>query len=304
MNLLVPYTQLIHHKDPCFGEYTYGDVRGRSQKLKKLKKGDYVFFHTRYNGRKSIMAYYVVDRILDVSEVIKDKNLCAKYSNPHINEYASDIGSRRIDNVILFGDPISSKILEKPLLFDRKLAAKLSLKNFFPQGRTETQAIGSATRNWRNLNDKDIEILFEAIKESEATAVATDRVLSTEEVTEILERDIESFIKENPQLMGRSVKIIERQLDTSVGRIDLLLQERNGNLIVVELKLGKIGHDAVKQIRRYIEVVRDEEKSKDVSGIIVCQGVMPAFQKELRKLKNIRIFYYGWQLKVYPWDNT
>ena len=43
------------------------------------------------------------------------------------------------------------------------------------------------------------------------------------------------------------------------------------------------------------------ETKKDVAGIIVCKGVMPAFEDEFKKLKNIKIFCYGWQLKVYPW---
>jgi len=31
---------------------------------------------------------------------------------------------------------------------------------------------------------------------------------------------------------------------------------------------------------------------------------MPAFEEEeFKRLKNIKILCYGWQLKVYPWNN-
>jgi hypothetical protein len=305
MNLLIPYKYLVGHNDPYFEEYTYGDVRRRARKLKKLKKGDYLFFHTGDGGKRYITAYYVVDRVLNVSEVIKDKNISAKYKNPHIDEYKSNKSKRLIDNVIVFGDPITSKLfLERPLLFNKELAKKLSLRIPFPRGgrRTEAQAISSATRSWRELNNKDIKILFGAIKEAEKTPVSND-IISTEEVTEVLERDLENFIQKKPQhLIGHSTKVIKRQCSIPAGRMDLLLlQDRHGNLIVVELKLRKIGHDAVGQIQRYMRSLEKTERGKKVSGIIVCQGVLPTFEKDFRKLKNIKIFCYGWQLEIYPW---
>jgi len=300
MNLLVPYVYLYHHSDPLFEEFTYGDIRARAKKLKKdLKKGDYVFFHTSIRGKKYITAYYVVDRVLDTAEAIKDRNILAKYKSPHISEFLLRERTDEYDDVILFGDPITSRILGKPLLFDRALAEKLSLTIKFPKGKTETQVIGSATRSWRELIDKDVEVLLEAIKSSEEERFGIETVLSTDEVTEIIEKDIEGFIEKNPGLIGETLKL-RRQLDTPVGRIDLLLEDKKGNLIVVELKLDRIGRDAINQLRRYMNWVKRETK-KEVAGVIVCKGVMPAFEEDFKKLKDIKIFCYGWQLKVCPW---
>jgi len=294
---------LYGHSDPLFKEFTYGDVGARARKLKKdLKKGDYVFFHTRIGKRKYITAYYVVDRVLDTTEAIKDKNIVAKYKNPHILEFLSGKRSGEDDDVILFGDPITSKILEKPLLFDKDLAEKLSLNIKFPKGKTEAQAIGSATRQWRELTNKDVEVLLEAIKSLEKEGVDVETILSTDEVTEIIEKDLENFIEKNPSSIGESLRLERRQLDTPVGRIDLLFKDKKGDLIVVELKLNKIGRGAISQLRRYMKWVKNETK-KDVTGIIVCKGVMTAFEEEFKKLKNIKIFCYGWQLKVYPWGD-
>lgn len=304
MNLLIPYVHLYDHPDPLFEEFTYGDVGARARKLKNdLKKGDCVFFHTSIRGKKYITAYYVVDRSLDTAKAIKDRNIVAKYKNPHILEFLSGEKTGENDDVILFGDPITSKILERPLLFDKNLTEKLSLNIKFPKGKTETQAIGSATRAWRELTDKDVEILLEAIKSSEKEGGGIETILSTDEVTEIIEKDIEGFIEKNPSLIGESLKLKRRQLDTSVGRIDLLFEDKKDNLIVVELKLNKIGRDAINQLRRYMNWVKKETK-KEVTGIIVCKGVMPAFEEDFKKLKNIKILCYGWQLKVYPWGET
>jgi len=304
MNLLIPYVHLYNHPDPLFNEFTYGDsTKPRARKLKNaLEKDDYIFFHTTISGKKYITAYYVVDRVLETSRAANDDNIRAKYRNPHIMEYLS--GKRTNgDDVVLFGDPISSRVLERPLLFDRTLAEKLSLNIKFPKGKMQTQVIGSATRAWRELKGTDVEILLEAIKLSEKEGIHTEAILSTDEVTEIIEKDIENFIEKNLSFIGDDLKLNRRQLDTDVGRIDLLFEDRRQNLIVVELKLNKIGREAINQLRRYMKWVEKETK-KEVNGIMVCKGVMPAFEEDFEKLKDIKILCYGWQLRVYPWRES
>ena len=76
MNLLIPYVPIYDHEDPILEEFTYGDVDSRARKMKNnLKKGDHIFFHTRINGRKYITAYYVIDRVLNTSEAVKNRNI-------------------------------------------------------------------------------------------------------------------------------------------------------------------------------------------------------------------------------------
>ncbi|MEN8262299.1 MAG: endonuclease NucS domain-containing protein [Nitrospirota bacterium] len=300
MNLLIPYVYLYHHPDPLFEEFTYGEAGSRARKIKKdLKKGDYVFFHTSIGGRKYMTAYYVVDRVLDTTEVIQNKNITAKYRNPHISEFNS---SNKKDDVILFGDPITSRILKRPLLFNKTLSEKLSLNIKFQKGKTETQVIGSATRAHRKLSKKDVDILLKSFSTVEDKAIGISKVLSTDEVTEIIEKDIEGFIEKNSSLLEKSLVLKRRQMDTPVGRIDLLFEDMKGNPIVVELKLNRIGRDAVNQLRKYMMWISKETK-KDVKGAIVCKGVMPAFEEDLKKLTDIKIFSYGWQLVVSPWKD-
>ena len=273
----------------------------RARRLRNdLRKGDYVFFHTSTGGKKYITAYYVVDRVLDTAEAIRDRNIVAKYMNPHILEFLSGERTGEDDDVVIFGDPITSRVLDKPLLFDKALAKRLSLSIRFPKGKTETQAIGSATRSQRELTDRDIDVLLEAIKSSEEEWVGIETILSTDEVTEIIEKDIERFIEKTPSLIGESLTLMGRQLYTPVGRIDLLFEDRKGNPTIVELKLDRIGRDVIRQLRRYMNWARKETRRK-VAGAVVCKGVMPAFQEDLKKLKDIKILCYGWKLEVYPW---
>jgi hypothetical protein len=300
MNLLIPYIQL-RPPDPVLNEFTYGDVGARAHKLKSgLSKGDYVFFHTSKGGKKYITAYYVVDRVLDTVIASQDKAIKAKYQSPHILECLE--GKRPLPNTedaILFGDPIKSRVLDRPLSFDKTLADKLSLKIKFPPNQSITQVIGSATRAWRQLTDRDVNALLKAIKlEEKHTRL---RLLKSDEVAETIEKDVEDYIARNPSLIGKGLRLSERQLAIGSGRIDLLLEGKKGNLVVVEVKLSKIGRNALQQIQSYIHEMKVKEPGKKISGVIVCAEVMQAYENEIRKQKDARILIYGWEMKIRPW---
>jgi len=150
MHLLIPYVHLPHHHDPLLEEFTYGNSQNAARKLKRdLEEGDYIFFHTTIGGKKCITAYYVVDRVWDTGRAAESRNIVARYKNPHIQEFLSGIRTAKDEDVVVLGDPIMSRVLSRPLSFDRVLAKKLSLNIKFPDGKTEAQVIGSAARAWR-----------------------------------------------------------------------------------------------------------------------------------------------------------
>lgn len=46
------------------------------------------------------------------------------------------------------------------------------------------------------------------------------------------------------------------------------------------------------------------ETKKKVSGVIICEGVMPAFEDDIKKLKDIKVLCYGWRLQIQPWSDS
>jgi len=303
VHLLIPYVPLSDHHDPILEEFTYGDVESRARKLKRdLKRGDYVFLHTTIRGQRYITAYYVVDRVLDTRDAASDKAIVDKYKNPHIYEYRKGERTDQ-DDVVIFGDTILSRKLPRPLIFNKTLAEKLSLAIPFKEGYTENQCISSATRQWRELTEKDVNILRSEIEKAEKESIGVGTVLSTDEVLEIREADLENFIVKNTQLIGPKLTLKDRQVDTREGRLDLLFEDENKDLVVVELKLHEIGRGAVNQLRSYMHQVR-KDWNKEVRGVIVCKDVLPAFAEEFKKMRDIKILHYGWMLTIYPrkWD--
>ena len=205
MHLLIPYVYLPGHEDPLFAEYTYADGAARARKMKRdLHKGDYVFFHTSFRGAKHITAYYIVDRVLDVAMSASDTAIRAKYRNPHLVSYINKYeDGTRGDDAILFGDPILSRILPRPLPFTRALGQKLAFNFKFKPGRTETQSIGSATRAWRSLTSKQVKTLLKQIARWDTHLQKIAPVRSSEEVAEVLERDIETYLASAPSVLGK-----------------------------------------------------------------------------------------------------
>jgi RecB family endonuclease NucS len=300
MNLLIPYVHLPDHVDPTFDEFTYADIGPRGRRLASLGKGDTLFFHTTSARRKVITAYYVVDRALAVEDASRDNRITLKYKNPHIRDYlAGKREAREESNVIVFGDPILSHVLRKPIAFDRELAMRLSLGIPFKRGRSDTQAIVSATRAWRPLSERDVRVLMAAASRAEKATRHLELSRSSEEVAEVIEKDIEDHLAAEPGILGKGYQLDRRQLEIESGRIDLLFRDTLKCLLVVEVKLGWIGRDAIAQVEGYIAELR-RTSGRRVRGAIVCGGVMPGFEEDIRKKRNISVYVYGWNLGVRP----
>ncbi|MEX2534284.1 MAG: endonuclease NucS [Trueperaceae bacterium] len=83
------------------------------------------------------------------------------------------------------------------------------------------------------------------------------------------ESEMQRALARRPELIEEGLTLLDRELPTDVGGIDLYARDRLGNLVVVELKRGKAGQEAVHQLYRYVERVRE------LSGTLV-RGVLAA----------------------------
>jgi hypothetical protein len=151
-NLLIKYIfREDNHVDPNFTYLTYGDSGSRGSQISStISPGSYVFFHTSYNGKGYITAYFYVERVLT-----KEENDA---------EIASLLTDSKVDDVVILGSRERSKILTYPLPFDRNLAVELTSLGIesarFDNGQSELQTISNATRTHRELSDVDVEILL------------------------------------------------------------------------------------------------------------------------------------------------
>ncbi len=64
-------------------------------------------------------------------------------------------------------------------------------------------------------------------------------------------KDLESWIKANPEILGENILIIGEQVQTRSGPLDLFGIDKSGNTVIIELKRDKIPREALAQAIDY-----------------------------------------------------
>lgn len=287
------------HEDPMLYEFTYGDLKINGEKLLTLKKGDFLFFHKTIFDKRYITAFYFVEEVHLVKNLLNDPLIIDKYNNHHLKKNLSQL---TINEAVVFGNPLRSKILDVPLEITEDLLNQLSKRANLNPNQTKLAAISSALRTWKVLCESDVKLLLNLIRANEKAGRLTNTVVSTEEVTQILERDIEKFISRYPEIFGNGI-IVEKQqyVFSDESRLDLLLHNTTTDCrIVVEIKKGRIGREVKQQIKHYMNLCRDELGYTNIKGIIICAGILPLYESELldARKENIFVNTFGWKFHV------
>ena len=302
MNYLIGYKDAernFGHEDPMLREYTYGESGSNTEKLLKVQKRDFLFFHKTIHNKRYITAYYMVEEVALIKDIKQTRLIMNKYDNPHLKK---EIKQLTPSECIAFGNPIQSKVLQVPLEITPELLSKLSRPANLNPSQTFLSAISSALRTWKELNQSDINLLLDLIEQNESKGRLTNRVLTAEEVFQILERDIEKFIISNPAILGANYTIEKSQhIFSDESRLDLLLRDTSNNeFIVVEIKKGPIDRNALNQIKHYIKLCKEELKLHTVKGSLVGNGIAPSFEDDINKAKKDEIILrnYGWAFTI------
>ena len=129
-----------------------------------------------------------------------------------------------------------------------------------------------------------------------------------------LEKHLEDFLIANWEAtaLGKTYNIYEidgelvgRQFQTDTGVIDILgIRKDNKELLVVELKKGRVSDVVVGQIQRYMGYVLDElaENDQTVKGIIIGLEDDLRLRRALRVTQNIEFYRYEVDFKIIKVD--
>jgi len=88
------------------------------------------------------------------------------------------------------------------------------------------------------------------------------------------EKDLSSLVQAEPHLIEPGLVPLEMEKSIRTGGIDVYARDKEGNLVVVELKRRAAGLDAVTQLKRYVGEIRRLHKEK-VRGILCAPSLTP-----------------------------
>ncbi|AEH25279.1 endonuclease NucS [Pyrococcus yayanosii] len=97
------------------------------------------------------------------------------------------------------------------------------------------------------------------------------------------EAEMAALIFSNPDVIEPGFKPLFREKPVRHGIVDVLGVDKEGNLVVLELKRRKADLHAVSQLKRYVEALREENPGKIVRGILVAPSITAGAQRLLEK---------------------
>ncbi|MGA4668552.1 endonuclease NucS [Propionibacteriaceae bacterium Y1923] len=100
-----------------------------------------------------------------------------------------------------------------------------------------------------------------------------------------VEAHLQALLAENPSSVGEGYALVQREYQTPIGPVDLLLRnpedapvevdlagEPGGRYVAVEVK-RKAGIDAVEQLTRYLELMNRDPLMAPVAGMLAAQSI-------------------------------
>jgi endonuclease len=89
-----------------------------------------------------------------------------------------------------------------------------------------------------------------------------------------VERDLQLELAASPSALGEKLTLVRREWPTEIGPVDLMCHDAGGGWVAVEIKrLGTI--EAVEQLTRYLDFIRQDPAKAACRGILAAQRLKP-----------------------------
>jgi len=94
------------------------------------------------------------------------------------------------------------------------------------------------------------------------------------EVAPVNELEMQKLLWKYPkELLKEELKPFRWEMVGEVGRADLVFEERNGNLLIVEVKHGRLPRGAISQLRDYYGIVKNEFPDRAIELMAVANDI-------------------------------
>jgi len=89
-----------------------------------------------------------------------------------------------------------------------------------------------------------------------------------------LERDLQELLAECPDRCGEGFRLVRREWPTDIGPVDLMCRDGEDQWVAVEIK-RIAGLEAVEQLTRYLERIRQDPALGSCRGVLVATAIRP-----------------------------
>lgn len=117
--------------------------------------------------------------------------------------------------------------------------------------------------------------------------------LASQKHEKLQEKDIEEMLWF--LMLEKNLQFVKRQKGKD-NRIDVAFKDYKNNFIIVEIKKGKAGLEALTQIKNYMKVVEAKRGAKKLFGIILCRKADMRLRKAVKNEKDISIDEYRFSI--------
>lgn len=123
-----------------------------------------------------------------------------------------------------------------------------------------------------------------------------DAIEEAEEMTFGLERDMQNALRKNIQSLEKGLEIIDggKERHTEAGFIDITARDKDGKIVIIELKAIPAKADVIAQTLAYMEAIHVEE-NKEVRGIIIASDFVDRVKVASRQIPNLELVQYSFQ---------
>ena len=96
------------------------------------------------------------------------------------------------------------------------------------------------------------------------------------------EADMREAVSYDPSLLEEGLRVLATEYPVAGGFVDVLAEDKEGRLVVVELKKGRATTEAVVQLKRYVEAL--SKGGREVRGVLAAPSITGRAAAALRSL--------------------
>lgn len=136
----------------------------------------------------------------------------------------------------------------------------------------------SAFRSKKSGVKESIVVRFASVQACESWALKDDRKLQLFGS----ERQLSDLLMQDLNLIEPGLRPLQQESAIRKGTIDILAEDREGRLVVIEVKRREAGLDAVSQLSRYVSELA-KRKEKKVRGVLCAPRMTPTAHAMLER---------------------